>query len=79
MDIFKDYLKEVEKHLQQGDATEHSYRGALEKLLKEMAVSAQVKAFSITNEPKHSDFGAPDLVGISTIQERPAYHWLSGM
>ena len=71
MDIFKDYLKEVEKHLQQGNATEHSYRRALENLLYEMATSAQVKALNITNEPKHSDFGVPDFVASQPSKSGP--------
>ena len=71
MDIFKDYLKEVEKHLLQGNATEHTYRGALENLLPLMAASAQVQSFLITNEPKHRDFGAPDLVATQYSKSGP--------
>ena len=53
----KTFLAEVEAHLKAGNATEHTYRAALEKLFN--AVLAPAKA---TNEPKHEAYGAPDFI-----------------
>jgi predicted helicase len=51
------FLAEIEQHLKNGNATEHTYRAALEKLFN--TVLAPAKA---TNEPKHAVYGAPDFI-----------------
>jgi len=53
----KQYLTQVKQRYQAGGATELSYRGDLENLLKEL-----VQGVKITNEPKREEFGAPDYV-----------------
>ena len=53
----KAFLAEVEAHLKQGNATEHTYRAALEKLFNAMLAPAKA-----TNEPKHAAYGAPDFI-----------------
>jgi hypothetical protein len=51
------YLTEVRKLYASGQATEHSYRPALERLFKSIDSS-----LSVINEPKQSAVGAPDFV-----------------
>ena len=52
------YLKAIADRHRRGDATEHSYRGDLEILLR-----ALLPAVDITNEPRRiTDCGAPDYV-----------------
>lgn len=51
------YLKEVEKHFESGQATEHSYRPALEKLINSFN-----KEIIATNEPTRVKCGAPDFI-----------------
>jgi len=51
------YLKEVQKHLNSGQATEHTYRPALKTLIESLA-----KGITATNEPKRVECGAPDFV-----------------
>ena len=52
------YLKAVAERHRRGDATEHSYRGDLETLLR-----AMLPGVDITNEPRRiTDCGAPDYV-----------------
>jgi len=52
------YLKAIADRHRRGDATEHSYRGDLETLLR-----ALLPAVDITNEPRRiTDCGAPDYV-----------------
>src|SRR5579884_1780819 len=59
---FQAYVADIERHLALGNATEHTHRPALVNLLKQLA-----PAYDVTNEPKRSDFGAPDLVvGVGT-------------
>lgn len=53
------YLDEVQKQFDSGQAREHSYRPAMERL---MMGFDKVHA---VNEPKHSDHGAPDFVFLS--------------
>jgi hypothetical protein len=57
MDNFTIYLKEIEKHSQSKDATEHTYRHALISLIESFG-----KDISAINEPKRRTFGAPDYV-----------------
>ncbi len=62
---FQDYLQSIQKNLATGDATEHTHRPALKILLENLE-----KGISATNEPKHSDCGAPDYIirkGILTV------------
>ncbi|GAP72815.1 adenine specific DNA methyltransferase [Candidatus Symbiothrix dinenymphae] len=49
------YLASLSALYSQGITTEHSFRGALETLLKNMT------GFSVVNEARHIDCGAPDL------------------
>ena len=56
MDI-KEYLKELEKQLSAGNATEHTYRPTLQALLEQM-----LQGVTATNEPKQIECGAPDYV-----------------
>ena len=58
MKAIKEYLQQIQKHLQAGSATEHSYRGHLEKLLNQLINDNNI---IVTNEPKRiKDVGAPD-------------------
>lgn len=52
-----DYIKKIESALEKGDATEHTYRFALEELIK-----AIEPALKVTNEPKRAAWGSPDLL-----------------
>ncbi|MEO7018722.1 MAG: N-6 DNA methylase, partial [Ktedonobacteraceae bacterium] len=51
------YVQAVEKLLKAGQATEHSYRPALQHLLEEL-----ITGITATNEPKRVKCGAPDYV-----------------
>ena len=51
------YLREVAEIYSKGNATEHSYRGALQTLLK-----ALLPDVTVTHEPKRVDCGGPDYV-----------------
>lgn len=51
------YLKEVERQWQTGQATEHSYRPALAMLLRELLPDV-----TVINEPAHIECGAPDFL-----------------
>jgi len=51
------YINDVSKKYATGIVTEHSYRGILENLLKEL-----LPKFNIINEPKRIDCGAPDYI-----------------
>src|SRR5437763_10502714 len=53
----KPFLTAVEKHLKDGNATEHTYRPALQQLFDTLLAPA-----TATNEPKHALYGAPDFV-----------------
>ena len=54
----KEYVEIVSKRLQSGISREHSYRGDLEALIREL-----VKGIEITNEPANvTDCGNPDYV-----------------
>ena len=53
-----EYLKEINKRFQTGEAREHSYRGDLQTLIEKM-----VSGVTAINEPKHlKNVGAPDYV-----------------
>lgn len=51
------FLRQVQILLQQNNATEHSYRPALQTLFNTLLAPA-----TATNEPKHAQYGAPDFV-----------------
>lgn len=54
----KEYANEIDTQYQTGKATEHSYRGALQKLLQD----ALGKNYTVTNEPSRVSCGAPDYI-----------------
>ncbi|NIO70413.1 MAG: hypothetical protein GTN71_15645 [Anaerolineae bacterium] len=56
-DPFGTYLRELQKNLSTGAATEHTHRSALEALLE--ATGHGVLAI---NEPKRIECGAPDYI-----------------
>ena len=56
-DAFRDYLRNIEKSLATGSATEHSHRPALKALLE--AVGENITAI---NEPQRIECGAPDYI-----------------
>src|SRR5436305_2901918 len=51
------YLRKIEKAYQNGNATEHTYRLALQELLETL-----FQGVTVTNEPKRIKCGAPDLI-----------------
>ncbi len=56
MTAFAEYLNEIKKNLAHGDATEHTHRPALKKLLESIG-----KGIIATNEPTRILCGAPDF------------------
>lgn len=57
--LIQQYLNEVSTQFSSGHAREHSYRPALERLMRSLD-----KVHAV-NEPKHSEHGAPDFVFLS--------------
>ena len=55
--LISDYLRKVAEIYSKGNATEHSYRGALQTLLEEL-----LPGVAATHEPKRVACGAPDYV-----------------
>lgn len=55
--MINDYLKSVKTLYKGGKATEHSYRGDLQKLIENL-----VPGIKATNEPKRIKCGAPDYI-----------------
>lgn len=51
------YLREIQRNLSAGNATEHTHRPALKKLIESLA-----SGVTATNEPKRVECGAPDFV-----------------
>src|SRR5438552_9055440 len=51
------YLRKITKAYQIGNATEHTYRAALQELLETL-----FPGITATNEPKHIKCGAPDFI-----------------
>lgn len=51
------YLENIKAAYERGNATEHTYRGALQQLIESLAPN--IKA---TNEPKRQSCGAPDYI-----------------
>ncbi|MFQ5812653.1 MAG: type ISP restriction/modification enzyme [Anaerolineae bacterium] len=56
-DVFRDYLRKIEKNLATGSATEHTHRPALKAFLE--AVGENITA---VNEPQRVECGAPDYI-----------------
>ncbi len=52
------YIDNINKQYKLGNATEHTFRGALQQLIESLAPE-NIRA---TNEPKRQSFGAPDYV-----------------
>ena len=52
-----DYLKQLDEIHKAGNATEHTYRAALQSLLE-----TTLPGIAVTNEPKQIECGAPDYV-----------------
>lgn len=57
IDRLKTYIKQVESQYKLGISTEHSHRGALQSFLETC-----FSGYSITNEPRPIECGAPDYV-----------------
>ncbi|MFA6534176.1 MAG: type ISP restriction/modification enzyme [Patescibacteria group bacterium] len=55
----KNYLNRIIETHKSGQATEHSYRPALQELFE------KVTALRVHNEPKRSEYGAPDFVFVN--------------
>src|SRR5437660_1037070 len=55
--MLRSYLKKIEKAYHIGNATEHTYRLALQELLETL-----FQGITVTNEPKRIKCGAPDLI-----------------
>ncbi|MGB8598533.1 MAG: type ISP restriction/modification enzyme, partial [Burkholderiales bacterium] len=53
----KNYLQTLSAALKQGNATEHTHRPGLKKLVEDLA-----KGITATNEPKRRECGAPDYI-----------------
>ncbi len=51
------YIENINKRYQQGNATEHTFRGDLQQLLESL-----VPDITATNEPKRQSCGAPDYI-----------------
>ncbi len=56
-----EYLHQIFKKYQRGDATEISYYSTLEKFLKEISDSKRKKKIEITTIPKKTEAGNPDF------------------
>lgn len=54
---FEYYLKSIQSDLQRGNATEHTYRSAIEALIESAG-----KGINASNDPKHIECGAPDFI-----------------
>jgi len=57
MGDFDEYLREIERNLKRGIATEHTYRPALEHLLESLA-----PGIDAVNEAQQIECGAPDFI-----------------
>ncbi|WP_270374911.1 type ISP restriction/modification enzyme [Marinicauda sp. Alg238-R41] len=57
MSVVAEYFERVKTVYATGEATEHSYRPALEFLFKTLD-----DGLTVVNEPKRTDFGAPDFI-----------------
>lgn len=73
-----DYINAIERELQTGDATEHSYRHTLKQFLDEWSQNfSSATNYHITNEPKRNARNAPDFlvrraeVSLGWIETKP--------
>jgi len=55
--LLRSYLRKIEKVYQAGNATEYTYRSALQELIE-----ALYPGVTATNEPKRIKCGAPDFI-----------------
>ena len=63
MTMTTDYLEAIDRELQTGNATEHSYRPMLQQFLDRCSQNFVPAAnYDITNEPKHIAGNAPDFL-----------------
>ena len=67
MDL-KEYIATVNQKYRAGNATEHSYRGALEQLMQTL-----LPKLRIVNEPKREKCGAPDYIA-SRKDDMPVFY-----
>lgn len=65
---FKDYINTVSQKYELGNATEHTYRGALESL-----IAGIIPDLLVTNEAKREKCGAPDYI-ISRSDGQPVFY-----
>lgn len=65
---FKDYINTVSQKYELGNATEHTYRGALESL-----IAGIIPDLLVTNEAKREKCGAPDYI-ISRPDGQPVFY-----
>ena len=65
-----EYLRQIERALKRGDATEHTHRPALKELIE--ALDEKVVC---TNEPRRSECGAPDYV-VSRKRDQLTLGWM---
>ncbi len=54
---FEVYLKSIQSDLRRGNATEYTYRSALESMIESAG-----KGINASNDPKHIECGAPDFI-----------------
>src|SRR5689334_16308457 len=66
--MLRNYLREIEKTYQTGDATEHTYRFALQKLLETL-----FPGVSATNEPKRIQ--STWLLSVKRVEGRCIHKW----
>ena len=63
MTITTNYFNTIERELQTGNATEHSYRPMLQQFLNEWSQDfTPMTRYSITNEPQRIAGNAPDFL-----------------
>lgn len=66
----KEYIQQVSRQWQTGDATEHSYRGMLAALVQDIVGSG----FVVVNEPSRIQCGAPDYVVLRAADHQPVFY-----
>ena len=64
MDL-KEYINTVNQKYRAGNATEHSYRGALEQLMQTL-----LPKLRIVNEPKRVKCGVPDYIASRNVLQQ---------
>ncbi|OGH87669.1 MAG: hypothetical protein A3J93_03890 [Candidatus Magasanikbacteria bacterium RIFOXYC2_FULL_42_28] len=55
-DLVNEYIKSITEKYQSGQAKEHAYRPALQKLFTD------ITGLNVINDPKRSEYGAPDFL-----------------